>query len=122
MRPVVKFVITNTHMGLGHEGLSDIIREHKKKNHLFAKVMKQEGGLILFLNNSMTAAKLYSEDGAVLGYLRMPGGRRLTAEAIDQIPRTFGGSVGYSSAVVSALKQFLVVESKRTSETELHAG
>lgn len=97
-------------MGLGHAGLNDIIREQKKKNPLFAKVIKDDGGLVLFINTRRTAAKLYQENGEVIGYLRMPDGSRITERSIDFIPKTFGGSVEYASAVKAAFKKFLEVE------------
>ncbi len=115
MKPVVRFVITDTHMGMGHSGLNETIRQHKKKNQLFAKVMRNEGGLVLFLNTSMTAAKLFQENGNVVGYLRMPG--KLTEKNIDLIPKTFGGSLEYSTAVKSAFNKFFEAE-KRQSHSE----
>lgn len=109
MKQSVRFVITKTHMGLGHTGLNGVIRDYKRKNPLFASIMK-EGGLVLFLNNSYTAAKLYAENGEVIGYLRLPGGEKLTVRSIDFIPKTFGGSLEYSSATKSALKKFLEMD------------
>jgi hypothetical protein len=121
--PTVKFVVTDTHMGLGHSGLNEVIRAHKKQNPLFAKVMNTDGGLILFLNKSRTAAKLYAENGPVIGYLRLPAGK-LTERSIEFIPETFGGSLQYASAAKSAFKKFLEVEkeSKVGAKTQLQFG
>jgi hypothetical protein len=120
---IVRAVIQDVHMGLGHSGLSDVIRAHKKKNKLFAEVMKTDGGMVLFLNASRTAAKLFYENGEVIGYLRMQS--KLTAENIDLIPRTFGGSLEYSSAVKNAFKALLQIENEKKSKvadkTLLHA-
>jgi hypothetical protein len=87
-------------MGLGHDGLSEIITKTKKKNTLFAKAMEQ-GGLVLFVNKSKTKLKLYSEDASVIGYLRIRG-RGITEDAVSLIPRAFGGSVQYANAVKHA--------------------
>lgn len=110
IRPVIRYVITDVHMGLGHAGLNEIIRAQAKKNELFAKAMRVEGGMVLFLNASRTAAKMYRENGEVIGYLRMPSGARLTEANLDLIPRTFGGSVEYASAAKNAFKKFFEVE------------
>ena len=107
MKPVVRFVISDVNMGLGHDGLNEVIATHKKKNPLFAKVMRNPGELVLFVNVARTKAKLYAEGGEVLGYLRMPVRRTINAETIDRIPNMFGGSVEYSRAVKSAFQKFI---------------
>lgn len=108
MKPLVKFVITDVNMGMEHSGLTEVIAIHKRKNKLFADSIRVNGGLILFINKPRNAAKLYSDSGHVLGYLRMPG--KLTEKNIDTIPATFGGSVEYSNAVKSAFKKFLELD------------
>lgn len=124
MKPQVKFVITDVPMWLSHAGLNEVIRVHKKKNDIFKAGIK-DGGLILFLNAPRTAAKLFSENGEVIGYLRLPNGGKLTERSIDFIPKTFGGSVEYSSAVKRDFKKFLEEEKKQkpgfADRTVLHA-
>ena len=115
MTPVVRFVVSDVHMGSQHDGLDEVIRTEKRKNPLFAKIIKQ-GGLILFLNTPRTRAKLYAEGGAVLGYLRTRDGRKLTAETIDEIPATFGGSVQYAEATKRAFKKFLEIEKRELAQ------
>lgn len=110
MKPQVRFVITDTYMGLSHDGLCEVIRLMKKKNPLFAKTMQIEGGLILFVNKARTKAKLLSESGNVFAYLRIPGDRRLTEESLDELPASFGGSVEYAKAAKTALKNLLQIE------------
>lgn len=122
MKPVVKYVITDVHMGLEHVGLTEVIRAHKKKNPLFAKAISTGGGLILFTNKSRTAAKLFSDGGEVLGYLRLHNST-LNERSIDLIPKTFSGSVEYASAVQSAFKKLFTIDKakKRVSiETQLY--
>lgn len=121
-KPIVRFIVTDVHVGLGHAGLNEVIRAHKKKNKLFAQVMKEDGGLVLFLNGPKNACKLFAENGSVIGYLRLPG--QITERSIDFIPATFGGSLEYSSAVRSAFKKFLAVEKTRTNvdKSQLQTG
>lgn len=127
MKPVVRFVITDVHMGLSHDGLNEVIRQYKKKNQLFAKTLQKEPGLILFVNKQRTKAKLYAEKGEVLGYLKMPGDRVIDADSIDLIPTTFGGSVAYSEAAKRGLKAMLDIDKASEkvspiSKTVLHAS
>lgn len=89
-KPLVRFIIADTHMGLGHEGLEEVISLHKKQSPLFARALKTESDLILFVNKSLTAAKLYASGGRVIGYLRLPRGRVITERTIGEIPATFG--------------------------------
>lgn len=109
MRPIIKFVISDIHMGSQHDGLNEIIRTYKKKNSLFAKSLKA-GGLVMFLNTQRTRAKVFSENGEVLAYLRTRDNRKLTKKTLDLIPAEFGGSFEYASAAKSALEKFLEIE------------
>lgn len=125
MKPVVKFVITDVHMGLGHDGLNEVIKHYKKKNQLFAKTLSLGGGLILFLNTSRTRAKMFMENGSVIGYLRVPTGK-LTERSLSIIPETFGGSVEFSKAAKKGLESFFRMEAdvkkeERTERTRLYA-
>lgn len=106
MKRIVRFVITDVHMGLGHDGLNEVIRQHKKKNPLFAKVMTTEGGLVLFVNTAKNKIKLYGPEVEVLGYMRLPTGRSINRETVDLIPATFGGSIEYATSVKKALLTF----------------
>lgn len=119
----VSFVISDVHMGLSHDGLTEVIRAHKKKNPLFSRAIKA-GTLVLFVNKGRTKAKLYEQDGAVIGYVRAPGGRKLTPATIDLIPATFGGSLEYARAVKTALGKLLELEAYKTDfkeSTRVHA-
>lgn len=119
----VSFVISDVHMGLSHDGLTEVIKAHKKKNPLFSRAIKT-GTLVLFVNKSRTKAKLYEQDGQVIGYVRAAGGRKLKPSAIDAIPETFGGSVEYSRAVKVALSKLLELDSYKTDfreTTRVHA-
>lgn len=114
MKPVVRFVILDVHIGLGHDGLNDVIRYQKKKNPLFARALKTSDELILFLNKSRSKAKLYSEGGNVIGYLALPRGQVITAKKLDEVPRAFGGSLEYGKAVKSALDALEKTEGAKT--------
>lgn len=114
-KPLVRFIILDTHMGLGHDGLREVIAMHKKKNPLFARALKTESDLILFINRPLNAAKLFAASGNVIGYLRLPYGRVIDERAVGEIPATFGGSVEYSKAVKAALQSFVGAQSERAS-------
>lgn len=118
MKPTIKFVISECHMGLGHLGLNMVIREHKKKNPLFARSLA-DGGLILFINKNKTACKLFSEGGSVIGYFRDPDGRQLSAQSVDAIPLTFGGSTTHAKAVTSALTRLFQAEVLRSKNSPI---
>lgn len=110
MKPVVKYVITDVHMGSQHDGLDEIIKLHKRRNQLFAKAIKTPGSLVMFLNTGRTRMKLFREGGEVIGYYRTRSGGKITQNSVDAIPAEFGGSVEYSTAAKSALKKFLEME------------
>lgn len=111
MKPTIKYVISDVHMGLSHDGLTEVIRSYKKKNKLFAETMAS-GGLVLFINSAQDKAKLFGEGGEVLAYLKMPGRRAINEEMINMIPGTFGGSVTYSQAARAAFKGFMALEKR----------
>lgn len=116
MTPTVGFVVTDIHMGLQHDGLNEVIKTHKRRNALFARAMKDRNKLVLFLNTAKTRAKLFSEDGAVIGYLRLPGNHKLTETTLDLIPATFGGSLEYAQAAKRALKTLFEMERSHESD------
>lgn len=105
MKPEIRFVIQDTPMAYSHDGLTEIIRMHKRKNPVFKQHM-EAGGMILFVNKAMNRCKLFSEDGNVIGYLRITTGK-LTETAINSIAETFGGSLKHSDATKRALKALL---------------
>lgn len=111
MSPRVGYVITDISMSLSFDGLNNVIREFKKKNQLFRQMLEKDPALILFVNSARTKAKLFSEEGTVIGYLSL-GGRKLSAKSIDQIPETFGGSLEYSKATKRALTELFKEEEK----------
>lgn len=113
-KPIIKYVIADVNMGLGHAGLDLLIDAHAQDNKLFAKTM-EDGGLILFINTTRTKAKLYEPGGNVIGYINMRG-RKLTLRTVNEIPETFGGSVEYSQAAKGAFEKFFKHEHERSRE------
>lgn len=114
----VNYVLTDVFMGMGHHGLTELIEKHARKNTQFKRAM-EEGGLVLFINKARTRVKLFGFGGAVLGYLKVPAGRKLSLETIDLIPRTFGGSLSYGRAVRNAFAEFVKTQA---SVTEIRAS
>lgn len=112
MKPVVKFVITDVHMGLQHNGLSQLIKSFKKKNPILSRAIDVDNCLVLFLNKKRTKAKLFQDNGRVLGYLSLPPGQALNQKTLNLIPEAFGGSIEYSKTVKNALSKFMDIESR----------
>ncbi len=82
MSNVIGHAFYEVHLGLGHAGLSEILRE------------KVRGGLkqnefALFLNRSMTACKILSPDSHTMIYYR--GSRSMTASLVKSLPTALGG-------------------------------
>jgi hypothetical protein len=97
-------LIDNVNMGLGHPGLALLCKERFKLD--LEKL--QDSELVMFLNRARDKMKIIGSQGKVLGYLRMPRGERIMLEAIQYLPKTFGGSgFSYDSALKEALEQRL---------------
>lgn len=97
-------VVMNVHMGMGHHGLSELLREQ----HSLDVTTLSDGDLVMFINTAGDKLKLIGGQGKVLGYLRMPRGQKLMFEAIQFIPRTFGSAgLNYDQAVRMALTERL---------------
>jgi len=100
----IRFVIADVHMGLGRNGLNEIIRLQKKRSHLFAQALKTSNELILFVNKARDKAKLFSQNGSVLAYLFLERGQVISTKSVDMVFHRFGGSAPeYSEAVTRAL-------------------
>lgn len=84
-KPKIFKLFTNTHMGLGHDGLSKIARKNKIKLEEL-----DETDLILFLNTKLDKLKVLGAQGKVIGYYRSPDRRRIEPKALKYIPHTFG--------------------------------
>lgn len=110
MKPVIRKIVQPVHMGLGHDGLSALLRKVAKVD------VKQLGAsdLIMCLNNRGDKMKVIGGHGLVIGYLRLPQGQRIMKEALKYIPETFG-SVGfdYDKAAKAHLDDYLSKKSYR---------
>lgn len=89
-RPRIAKLFLDVSMCLGHDGLIDIAKKARVNVNELA-----EGDLLMFINRKGTRLKVLGAQGAVLGYLRMPGNRPLMLEALQYIPQTFGAE-GFS--------------------------
>lgn len=100
MKPSIKKVFENVHMGLGHIGLAKLI---EKESGIKVEKLAQ-GDLILCLNRRGDKLKMLGHQGMVLAYLKMPQGQRIMKEALQFIPATFGGTkFDYDLAVRRAI-------------------
>lgn len=102
MKPLVAYIIMDVHMGMGHDGLSQVVLLHRRKNPLFARYIDTKGGLVLFVNKGRTRFKLMHPDGDVLGYCRVPARLGFSEEAVRLVAKTFGGDVEVAEAVRKA--------------------
>lgn len=98
-------LVVDVNMGLGHPGLIALCKENFKLD-----VTKlRDGELLMFLNRDRSKLKILGKQGLVLGYLRMPNGRKIMLEAIQYLPATFGGAgFNYDSALERALNERLI--------------
>jgi hypothetical protein len=97
----IKLLIRNVNMGNGHLGLAALARKFKVD---LEKIDGQD--VVMFLNTAGDKLKIVGAKGTVIGYLRMPKGRRIYLEAIQWLPQTFhaSGRIDYDSALKKALK------------------
>lgn len=98
-------LVDNVSMGLGHQGLHRLMLGNFKLD--ITKL--EDGQLVMFLNKKKDKLKIIGKSGTVLGYLKMPNGRRIMLDAVQYIPQTFGGSgFDYDLALKKALRARLV--------------
>lgn len=102
MRPRIRKVVQGVHMGLGHDGLKVFL-----ENHADIDITAMSGNdLVMCLNSKGDKLKVIGCKGRVFGYLKMPRGQRIMAEAMRYIPETFGASgFDYDQACRRALAQ-----------------
>lgn len=88
MKPTIKKVIEGVNMGLGHRGLSELLKKEAKVD-----VTKLDGtDLIMCINAFGDKMKVIGGKGMVIGYLKLPNRQRIMKEALQFIPQTFGAS------------------------------
>lgn len=98
--PKIFKLFLDTHMGLGHDGLAKIAMKGKVK---LAELAADD--LLMFLNRAGDKLKVLGAQGRVIGYLRMPGQRKIMREALQYIPATFGAKgIDYDAACIEAFK------------------
>ena len=109
MTPRIVAAIDNVNMGLGHDGLTLIAKKFK----IDLKTLV-EGDLVLFLNRGKDKLKVLGPDSVVLGYIKMPKGRRIPLDAIQWLPKTFSssGSINLEAAIEKSVKK--AMESRQT--------
>jgi hypothetical protein len=114
-RPCIRRLVEGVHMGLGHDGLALLL---KKLAKIDASKM-EDGDLVMFINTAGDKMKIIGGQGRVIGYLKMPGGRKIMKEALQFIPQTFGASgFSYDDACAEALnRRLMLVEKQKLSGT-----
>lgn len=99
-QPRIFKVVLGVHMGLGHDGIAELLKEQVK---IDVRNLN-DGDLILCLNRQGDKMKLLGHKGLVIGYLRMPDKQKIMLDALQYIPMTFGGgSFNYDAAAKKAL-------------------
>lgn len=103
MKPRIKKLFLDIHMGLGHDGLAAIARKgHIKIDEL------SDSDLVMFINKANDKMKVLGGGGRVVGYLRMPDRARISLEALAYIPHTFGAEgFNYDAALKMSLEKKL---------------
>lgn len=100
MRIVIKGMIDNTHMGMGHVGLHAFCL----KNFEMDLTKLKPGEVVVFLNRTKDKMKLIGASGKCLAYLRQPRGERIDLDAIQYLPQAFGGQgFDYDAALRKSL-------------------
>lgn len=87
MNPRIIAVIDNVHMGMAHQGLSLLAKKFKVNLQALG-----QGELVLFLNRGRDKIKVMGAMNQVLGYIKMPNGRKFPLAAIQWLPQTFAGN------------------------------
>jgi hypothetical protein len=107
-KPRIIQLVENVHMGLGHDGLKDLLKRAKID---VSKI--EDAELVMCLNTKGDKLKVIGCKGMVLGYLKMPNGQKIMKEALQFIPRTFGsGGFDYDAACKSALDEKLNIRTR----------
>lgn len=101
--------IDNVNMGSGHDGLALVAKKFKVP---VGSLGANE--VILFLNRAKDKLKILGAQGMVLGYVRMPQGRRLPLDAIQYIPQCFSndGRLDIESAISKSVTKAMEKRSK----------
>lgn len=105
MNKRIKTLVQGVHMGLGHDGLARLLKKPVRQGGADLDLHDLAmGDLVMCLNGKGDKMKVIGHKGLVLGYLKLPRGQKIMAEAIQFIPNTFGGDgFDYDQAVRRAL-------------------
>jgi hypothetical protein len=106
---IIRFV-ENVNMGLGHGGLSYLLKQYLKINVDELPM----GEMVMCLNRAGDKLKVIGGHGLVLGYLRLKRGR-IDKSALQFLPRTFGaGGFNYDEAVKLSIESRLTALPRRS--------
>lgn len=110
----VVHVFLNTHMGLGHDGLTAYAAKHKVDLGALS-----QGAHVVFINRARDKVKMYSAN-EVVHYKRLKSGEKLRMESLQHFPKCFTaeGELNYSQALAKSFEKYLVT---RRKETDSHS-
>ncbi len=95
MKPTIRKLVSGVSMQLGHDGLRNLL----KKEGIDVDTLAGSD-LVMCINTLGDKLKVIGARGLVLGYLKLPGGRKIDKTALQYIPQTFGASgFSYDDAV-----------------------
>lgn len=115
MKIVIKGLVDNCHMGLGHEGLQALCLS----NFGMDLTKLKPGEVVVFLNRDKTKLKLMGAENKCLGYLRMHRGEKIDLHAVQYLPQAFGGhGFDYSEALKKSMLAKLAAKYVRGAPTE----
>jgi hypothetical protein len=119
MRVELIQIIPDTFMGYGHVGLAQVAL----KNGIDVTKLP-DGVLVMFINRAQDKLKAIGKQGIVIGHVKLPYGQKIMMDALQYLPKTFGGSgFDYSEAVKLALEKRLGRSTpKRTVVSPLEAA
>jgi len=103
-------VFLNTHMGLGHNGLTSLAAQKR-----VSLPSLPTGEHVVFINRARTALKMYSP-GNVVHYLKLPPGQKLRMETVQHFPNSLGGGeIQYGKALAASFEKFTKKTVKQTN-------
>jgi hypothetical protein len=103
-------------MGLGHLGLTKLALKFKKNPERMDPTE-----LLLFLNTSLDKLKIMGGNGKVIGYLKLPNGRKINLQALQYIPQAFGvNGFDYDAALEMAVQSQLDKRGQKMHNNQIY--
>jgi hypothetical protein len=84
----IVFLVDNVHMGKGHDGLNAMATSLGKNPETL-----KDNELMFFVNRTRDKVKALGAKGRVIGYLRLPANKKVTANTFYDVVAAFGGDI-----------------------------